>query len=116
MAEPLTNQPTNFVHDVVRILDRLDAPHHPAMTGTPAERHEARQMFARYARNYGRINRGNYDPRDTDHRQDWTGILLEAVYDVLANPSPTRQRELLPTVAALCTAWAVDIETDPDAQ
>ncbi|MFI5814916.1 hypothetical protein ACIA7S_28655 [Streptomyces sp. NPDC051643] len=111
MTEPATPAPEDFDAEVAHVLALVGTPHHPAMTGLPFEQAEARAMFRRYARNYGRINRGNYHPDDPDPGQDWTGILLENVYDVLWQTDPALQHRSLVLVAAMAKAWAADIDT-----
>jgi len=99
-----------FIEEVTRVVARIGEQHHPALSGPTPVQAEARALFARYARNYGRINRGLYDPRDQDPVPDWTGLLLEPVYDALAQPDPARQRDHLVNVAATAIAWAADID------
>jgi hypothetical protein len=101
MTAPTT--PVNFTDAVAELVTLLGNQHHPAIAGPEDVQEDARRMFRRFAQNYGRINSGTYDP-------DWTGILLQNVYDALATPEPHIQRGHLIRVAALCQAWAADID------
>ncbi|MFF0295572.1 hypothetical protein ACFYST_06175 [Kitasatospora sp. NPDC004614] len=83
---------------------------HPNLTGTPISRNDARLLFAKYAANYRDINNGSFDPRDPDRRLDWTGILLEEVYEAVAEADPAKLRAELIQVAAVCAAWVHDLD------
>lgn len=43
----------------------------------------------------------------------WDGVLLEEVYEALAEPDPERLRAELVQVAAVCAAWISDIDRRP---
>ncbi|WP_326768610.1 hypothetical protein OG978_32465 [Streptomyces sp. NBC_01591] len=91
-------------------LKKFGDQHHPDMSGDASAQCEAREMFAEWADNYKAINDGELDPRDTDRRLDWTGILLEEVYEALAESDPAQLRAELLQVAAVCAAWVSDID------
>ncbi|WP_051819247.1 hypothetical protein [Streptomyces sp. NRRL S-920] len=78
---------------------------HPDMAGDTTTQCEAREMFDEWAVNYRTINSGTLDARDADRRLDWTGILLEEVYEALAESDPARIRAELVQVAAVAAAW-----------
>lgn len=99
----------NFRDAVDKLVAQVGEQHLPAMSGTPESQQLTRDLFAIYARSYGRINRRNYDPDPALH-SDWTSVLLENVYDVVREAEPARQRQRLVIVAALCHAWAADID------
>jgi hypothetical protein len=49
---------------------------------------------------------------DTPHTHTaWDGILLEEVYEALAEADPARLRAELIQVAAVCAAWIADIDS-----
>jgi hypothetical protein len=87
--------------------------HHPDMAGTDDVQEEARRMFARFAANYQTLNSGEFDPRDPDASVDWTGILLEEVYEAVSEKDPAKLRTELIQVAAVCAAWVHDLNTRP---
>lgn len=89
---------------------------HPDLSGAPEAQCDAREMFGEWADNYRAINAGQFDPRDTDRRLDWTGILLEEVYEALTEADPAKLRAELVQVAAVAVAWveAIDRRTQPD--
>ncbi|NUR08975.1 MAG: hypothetical protein HOQ45_18460, partial [Nocardioidaceae bacterium] len=65
---------------------------HPDIAGDDDVQADARAMFEDLAHEYREINNGNLDPRDPDRRLDWTGILLEEVYEALAEEDPAKLR------------------------
>ena len=89
---------------------RFGEQNHPDLAGDAETQCDAREMFARYAGNYRDINDGTFDPRDTDPRQDWTGILLEEVYEALAESDPVKLRTELIQTAAVCVAWVEHLD------
>ncbi|MFD6294543.1 hypothetical protein ACFWFU_07030 [Streptomyces sp. NPDC060235] len=99
-----------------RQIAKFGEQHHPDLTGAAAEQCAAREMFDQWAQSYRAINGGTFDPRDPDRRLDWTGILLEEVYESLAESDPAKLRAELLQVAAVCAAWIADIDsrTAPD--
>lgn len=75
---------------------------HPDGTGGPVMRSEADAMRARCQ--YLAVNGG----------PDWRAILLEEVYEALAEDEPAKLRKELVQVAAVATAWveAIDRRTE----
>jgi len=116
---PRTEGLAAFVVDVdserQRQLDKFGDQQHPDMVGDPSAQGDARDRFAEWADNYRAINDGNLDPRDPDTCLDWTGILLEEVYEALAESDPAKLRAELIQVAAVCQAWVSDIDRRPPA-
>ncbi|MFF4576892.1 hypothetical protein ACFY15_00545 [Streptomyces sp. NPDC001373] len=96
-----------------RQLAKFGDQRHPDMTGDATAQCDARLMFDEWAEQYRQINNGHLDQRDTDPRLDWTGILLEEVYEALAEPDPARLRAELIQIAAICQAWVSDIDRRP---
>ncbi|WP_282203949.1 hypothetical protein [Kitasatospora fiedleri] len=86
---------------------------HPDLAGDATVQREAREMFTEFADKYRDINNGHLDARDPDRRLDWTGILLEEVYEALAEADPARLRAELLQVAAVCQAWVYDLDRRP---
>lgn len=78
---------------------------HPDMAGSADTQREARELFAGFAVKYKLINAGKFDPRDDDPRLDWTGILLEEVYEALAEEDPAKLRAELIQAGAVIVAW-----------
>lgn len=93
-----------------RQLTKWGEQHHPDMAGDPESQCDARDRFAEWADNYRAINDGGFDPRDTDRRLDWTGILLEEVYEALAESDPVKIRAELVQCAAVIQAWIHDLD------
>ncbi len=83
---------------------------HPDLSGDEGSQRESRAAFATWADNYRAINDGQFDPRDTDPRRDWTGVLLEEVYEALAESDPAKLRTELVQVAAVAVAWIEAID------
>jgi hypothetical protein len=96
-----------------RQLSEFGEQHHPDMAGPAQTQRDARDVFDQWAQNYRAINSGTFDPRDPDRRLDWTGILLEEVYEALAESDPAKIRTELVQVAAVCAAWIHDIDSRP---
>lgn len=90
--------------------ERWGEQNHPDMSGDSTTQCDARDMFARWAQNYRDINSGQFDPRDSDPRLDWTGILLEEVYEALAEDDSAKLRSELVQVAAVAAAWIESID------
>lgn len=99
----------NFRDAVDRLVAQLGEKHHPALHGTPEAQKFNRELFLAHARYYGTLNRHNHDPDPTNH-SDWTSILLANTYDAVREADPHHVRHRLVTVAALCQAWADDID------
>ncbi|MEU7381528.1 hypothetical protein AB0A91_16300 [Streptomyces sp. NPDC042207] len=94
-----------------RQIAKFGDQHHPDLSGDTTAQCDARDMFGEWADNYREINEGKFDPRDSDTRLDWTGILLEEVYEALAEADPAKIRAELIQVAAVCAAWIADIDS-----
>lgn len=59
-------------------------------------------------------HKAHNDRAAKDGTIDWTGILLEEVYEALAESNPVRLREELVQSAAVIVAWIEDIDSrDP---
>ncbi|NUR01306.1 MAG: hypothetical protein HOY79_33720 [Streptomyces sp.] len=101
-----------FAREVAAQLELIGEQHHPAMKDSPTRIRSRRASFAALARDWGRHVRSQFDARGPQYdRQDWTSILLEAVYDLLSEDVPRRRRRHLAIVAALCSAWAADTDS-----
>lgn len=96
-----------------RQLAKFGDQRHPDMAGDATAQCDARLMFDEWAENYRAVNDGNLDQRDPDQRLDWTGILLEEVYEALAETDPAKLRAELIQVAAVCAAWVSDLDRRP---
>lgn len=111
---PRTDGLARFVADVdierQRQLAKFGDQRHPDMVGDASAQCDARELFAEWADNYRTINDGKLDPRDPDTSLDWTGILLEEVYEALNEYEPDKLRAELIQVAAVCAAWISDID------
>lgn len=94
----------------IRQDDKFGEQNHPDLSGDATAQCDAREMFDEWAQNYRDINGGTFDPRDPDTRLDWTGILLEEVYEALAETDPVKVRGELIQVAAVAVAWAEAID------
>jgi hypothetical protein len=90
--------------------DKWGEQNHPDLSGDATSQCDAREMFNQWADNYRAINAGTYDPRDLDHSLDWTGILLEEVYEAVAEANPAKLRTELVQVAAVAVAWIEAID------
>ncbi|MFH8405513.1 hypothetical protein ACH4FX_12170 [Streptomyces sp. NPDC018019] len=96
----------DIVSDEIRQeRERRGEQNHPALTGDATVQCDARAMFGSWAEKYRANNRREFDPRDTDRRLDWTGILLEEVYAALSESDPAKIRTELVQVAAVAAAW-----------
>jgi hypothetical protein len=91
-------------------LGKFGEQHHPDLSGDATAQCDAREMFDQWAQNYRDINGGTFDPRDPDRRLDWTGILLEEVYEALAESDPAKLRTELIQAAAVIAAWVSDLD------
>jgi len=86
---------------------RFGEQNHPDIGGPNADR--LRQYYSRNADDHR---------HDNDHRGDWPlawdGILLEEVYEALAESDPAKLRAELVQVAAVAVAWieAIDRRTE----
>lgn len=89
---------------------RFGEQNHPDLAGDAEAQCDAREVFDEWAQNYRDINAAQFAPRDPDHRLDWAGILLEEVYEALAEADPARIREELVQVAAVACAWVAAID------
>ncbi|MCX4994284.1 hypothetical protein [Streptomyces longwoodensis] len=94
-----------------RQLAKFGEQHHPDLSGDATSQCDAREMFDQWAQNYRAINAGTFDPGDQDRCLDWTGILLEEVYEALAESDVARLRAELVQVAAVCAAWITDLDS-----
>ncbi|MFE2164838.1 NUDIX hydrolase [Streptomyces sp. NPDC059447] len=100
-----------------RQLAKFGDQRHPDMAGDCTVQCDARLMFDEWAEQYRQINNGAIDARDPDRRLDWTGILLEEVYEALAETDTAKLRAELVQVAAVCAAWISDIDRrQPEAE
>ncbi|MGR3875744.1 hypothetical protein ACUXZZ_45245 (plasmid) [Streptomyces graminifolii] len=99
----------NFRDAVDKLVAQIGEQHLPAMSSPPESQQLTRNLFSIYARSYGRLNRRNYDPDPAVH-SDWVSVLLESAYDVVREAGPAQQRNRLVILAALCQAWAADID------
>jgi hypothetical protein len=87
-----------------RQLAKFGEQHHPDMVGDADVQCDRRQRFAERAAYYREVN-------DSDNTIDWTGILLEEVYEAVAESDPAKIRAELVQVAAVCAAWVADIDS-----
>jgi hypothetical protein len=85
----------NIAHERFRQREKWGDQHHPDGTGAPAWRTKA-----------SRLQMWNGDTAGT-----WRDILLEEVYEAMAEASPDRLRRELVQVAAVATAWVEDIDS-----
>jgi hypothetical protein len=76
---------------------------HPDMVGDAETQCDRREVFAERATYYRAVN-------DSDNTLDWTGVLLEEVYEALAEANPARLRAELVQVAAVAAAWIAAID------
>lgn len=98
-----------------RQLDKFGDQKHPDLVGDKFIQVEARNMFSVLANNYRDINDGTVDTEDPDEGTlDWTGILLEEVYEALAESDPVKLREELIQCAAVIQAWVYDLDRNPN--
>lgn len=58
------------------------------------------------------IARGECNARAADGRLTWADILLEEVYEALAERDPARLREELKQTAAVCVNWIEKIDRE----
>ncbi|MDT0305084.1 hypothetical protein [Streptomonospora wellingtoniae] len=97
-----------------RQLTKWGDQHHPVHSGDATTRRRSRALFATYASNYREFNDGNFDPRDPDPRKDWAGIVLEEVYEALAEEDPAKVRAELVQAAAVICACVADLDSRTD--
>jgi hypothetical protein len=90
-------------------LAKFGEQHHLDMAGDPGTQRDRRHSFAERAAYYRTVN-------DNDDTLDWTGILLEEVYEALAEKDPAKLRAELLQVAAVCAAWVWDLDNRPAGQ
>jgi hypothetical protein len=88
-----------------RQVERWGVQSHPDLSEYP--RATLRDLFAERADYWKRRN----DNPSKGLELDWTGILLEEVYEALAEESPARLRAELVQAAAVAVAWIEDIDT-----
>lgn len=81
----------------------------PDIAGDKFEVAASREFFADLADNY----KEDAETRPPDDL-DWAGVLLEEVYEALAEPDPAKKRAELIQVAAVLLAWERDIQTRDD--
>lgn len=82
-----------------RQLAKFGDQHHPDGTGGPVMQQQAEA--ARAACQYLADNGG----------PDWRAVLLEEVYEALAESDPAALRTELVQVAAVCAAWVHDLDS-----
>ena len=83
-----------------RQLDKWGVQHRENGTGGPVMRDTAEDMR----------NRCNYLAEHGG--ADWRAVLLEEVYEALAEEEPAALRKELVQVAAVCAAWVENIDSD----
>ncbi|MFD3568486.1 hypothetical protein [Streptomyces sp. NPDC058667] len=81
---------------------------HPDVAGDATTQCDRRDVYAERAEYYRDLN-------DGQNSFDWAGILLEEVYEALAESDPAKLRAELIQVAAVCAAWIYDIDNRPTA-
>lgn len=72
----------------------------------PGEAEINRSLFETYAHAHKRVN----DEAAENGTLDWTGILLEEVYEALSESDPAKIREELIQVAAVAATWVDAID------
>ncbi|MEU9921907.1 hypothetical protein AB0H51_11520 [Streptomyces griseoluteus] len=82
-----------------RQLEKFGDQHHPDGTGLPVCEHAARRY------------RDHADRAAASGHLAWRDVLLEEVYEALAESAPARLRAELVQVAAVCAAWVADIDS-----
>ena len=98
-----------MISDIVEVLaavaderlrqdERWGEQNHPDGTGAPADAARADRLKVEYA------------IASQNGALEWRGILLEEVYEALAESDPERLREELIQVAAVAVAWAECID------
>lgn len=87
-----------------RQLQKFGEQHHPDMVGDPGTQCDRRGSFAERAAYYREVN-------SSENTLDWTGILLEEVYEAVAEADPAKIRAELLQVAAVCQAWVHDLDS-----
>lgn len=73
--------------------------HHPDGTGLPVYQHSARRY------------RDHADRAAASGHLAWRDVLMEEVYEALAESDPAKLRAELLQVAAVCAAWISDIDS-----
>lgn len=86
----------------VRQIAKWGDQRHPDVAGDATLQCERREAFDEQAEYYrSRNDRGE---------QDWSGILLEEAFEAAAEVDPAKIRAELVQVAAVCQAWAADLD------
>lgn len=100
----------DVLEERMRQLEKWGEQSHPDMHEESAGEYDvSRSMFASFAERYKALN--DYAAATDDGSLDWTGILLEEVYEALAEGDPAKLREELIQSAAVIFAWVEDIDT-----
>ena len=93
-----------------RQLEKWGEQSHPDMwEESPQGLAFSRSQFVLFAERYRAVN--DYAAEASDGSLDWAGILLEEIYEALAEEDPTKLREELIQSAAVITAWIEDIDS-----
>ncbi|MFJ8023339.1 hypothetical protein [Streptomyces sp. NPDC096311] len=82
-----------------RQIAKFGDQHHPDGTGLPVYEHAARRY------------REQADRNAASGVLAWRDVLLEEVYEALAEADPAALRAELVQVAAVCAAWIADIDS-----
>ncbi|MGD1219981.1 hypothetical protein AB9Q10_16310 [Streptomyces krungchingensis] len=82
-----------------RQLAKFGEQHHPDGTGLPVYQHSARRY------------RDHADRAAASGHLAWRDVLMEEVYEALAEDDPAKLRTELLQVAAVCAAWIADIDS-----
>lgn len=86
-----------------RQLRKFGEQHHPDGTGLPVYEHAANRY------------RDQVDRNAASGVLAWRDVLLEEVYEALAESDPAKLRTELIQVAAVCAAWIRDLDSRPAA-
>ncbi|WP_097930925.1 MULTISPECIES: hypothetical protein [unclassified Streptomyces] len=82
-----------------RQLAKFGEQHHPDGTGLPVYEHAARRY------------RNQADRNAQSGVLAWRDVLLEEVYEALAEKDPAALRTELVQIAAVCAAWVHDLDS-----
>ncbi|KQX27510.1 hypothetical protein ASD97_24730 [Streptomyces sp. Root63] len=82
-----------------RQLAKFGEQHHPDGTGLPVYEHAARRY------------RNQADRNAQSGVLAWRDVLLEEVYEALAEKDPAALRTELVQIAAVCAAWVRDLDS-----
>lgn len=88
-----------------RQIQRFGDQRHPNLMGNEDDQAHGRKWFEQRAVNWKYVNDGG-------SLQGWTGILLEEVYEALAEEDPARLRAELVQAAAVIHAWVYDLDRE----